>query len=137
MNNVAKPILWAAVISIAATGLIHLMNAPGSFDDATYKGLLFVANCLGAAVAGVGILRGVRSWGWGIGLLVAGGALAGYVMSRTVGLPGLAAEPDAWLEPLGVISLVVEGLFVGLAAYALTTTPGQNRIAAPQRIHNS
>ena len=31
---------------------------------------------------------------------------------RTVGLPGLPAEPGAWLEPIGVASLVCETLFV-------------------------
>jgi hypothetical protein len=35
------------------------------------------------------------------------------VVSRTVGLPGLPVEEE-WLEPLGVLSLLVEALFVGL-----------------------
>jgi hypothetical protein len=60
----------------------------------------------------VGIYRG-KGWGWALGLLVAAGAFAGYVISRTVGLPGLPVETE-WLEPLGVLSLVVEGLFVGV-----------------------
>jgi hypothetical protein len=47
---------------------------------------------------------------------VAGGAFLGYVLSRTVGLPKLPAEPDAWLEPLGIASLVAELVF--LVAYA-------------------
>jgi hypothetical protein len=28
------------------------------------------------------------------------------VLSRTIGLLGLPAEPDAWLEPLGLLSLL-------------------------------
>jgi hypothetical protein len=108
----AKPtgIQWAGIALIVATGAIHFIDAPGSFGDARYKGLLFVANGVAALVAAVGIYRGSRSWGWGLGLLVAGGALVGYVISRTVGLPGL--EPDVWLEPLGVLSLVVEAAFI-------------------------
>ncbi|MCU0651935.1 MAG: hypothetical protein MUC39_03225 [Candidatus Omnitrophica bacterium] len=35
-----------------------------------------------------------------------------YCLSRTVGLPQIPAEPEAWFEPLGVISLLAEGLFV-------------------------
>jgi hypothetical protein len=34
------------------------------------------------------------------------------VISRTVGLPGLPVEEE-WLEPLGVLSMIVEILFVG------------------------
>jgi hypothetical protein len=48
-----------------------------------------------------------------LGALVAGGAFVAYVISRTVGLPGLGVEEE-WLEPLGVLSMVVEALFVGL-----------------------
>jgi uncharacterized membrane protein YczE len=47
-----------------------------------------------------------------LGALVAGGAFAGYVISRTIGLPGMPVED--WLELLGVLSLLVEGLFIGL-----------------------
>lgn len=114
-----KPIVWAGIGLILATGLIHLSNAPDSFAEATYKGLLFVANGVGAAVAAFGIYREARTWGWGLALLVAGGALVAYALSRTVGLPGLQAEPDAWFEPLGVAAMVAEGLFVGLAAAVL------------------
>jgi hypothetical protein len=40
------------VVAIAATGLIHLGDARDAFGEATYKGLLFVANSVGALVAG-------------------------------------------------------------------------------------
>ncbi|MBA3944050.1 MAG: hypothetical protein H0X37_05745 [Herpetosiphonaceae bacterium] len=123
-NTLSKKVMWAGIILILLTGLIHVIDAPSSFGDATYKGLLFVANALGALVSAVGIYRGSRSWGWGLGLLVAGGAFVMYIISRTVGLPGL--EPDVWLEPLGIASLIVEALFVGLTLWAMarrTTTP--------------
>jgi len=105
-----------AILAILGTGLIHVVEAREAFGEATYKGLLFVANGLGALVAAAGIYRNQRGWGWVLGLLVAGGALVGYVASRTVGLPGLPAEPDAWFEPMGVASLACEGLFVVLFA---------------------
>ena len=102
----------AAIALILVTGAIHFIDAPGSFGDATYKGVLFVANGIAAIVAAVGIYRGERLMGWGLGLLVAGGALVGYLISRTVGLPGIA--PDVWLEPLGILSLLVEASYVAL-----------------------
>ena len=112
MTTKPTAIQGAAITLILVTGAIHFIDAPGSFGDATYKGLLFVANGIAAIVAAIGIYRGERLWGWGLGLLVAGGALLAYVISRTVGLPGLA--PDVWLEPLGVLSLLVEVAFVVL-----------------------
>ena len=44
---------------------------------------------------------------------IAGGAFAGYAISRTVSLPGLPIEGE-WLEPLGVLSPLVDVLFVGV-----------------------
>ena len=114
MRTTPTAVQGAAVALILVTGAIHFIDAPGSFGDATYKGVLFVANGIAALVAAYGIYRNERVWGWWLGLLVAGGALVSYVISRTIGLPGL--EPDVWLEPLGILSLLVEAAFVVLFA---------------------
>ena len=114
MRTTLTAVQGAGIALILVTGAIHFIDAPSSFGDATYKGLLFLANGIAAIVAAFGIYRGERSWGWGLGVLVAGGALVGYVVSRTVGLPGLA--PDIWLEPLGILSLLVEAAFIVLFA---------------------
>jgi hypothetical protein len=71
-----------------------------------------VGNGVGALTAAIGIYRDQRVIGWVLGLLVAAGAIIAYVASRTVGLPGLPAEPDAWLEPIGVAAVICETLFV-------------------------
>lgn len=128
MRSTSRTVVWLGIALIIITGLVHLIDAPDAFGETTYKGLLFVANAVGAAVAAVGIYRGARSWGWSLGLLVALGALVGYILSRTVGLPSLPAEPDAWLEPLGVVSMLAEVGFTALALYVLAVP----RAAAPE-----
>jgi hypothetical protein len=125
MMSPSRGIKAVAVLAIAATGLIHLVTARDSFGEATYKGVLFVANGIGALVAAVGVYRDRGDWGWLLGALVAGGAFVGYVLSRTVGLPGLPAEPDAWFEPLGVASLIAEAVF--LIAFAVTRRQASSR----------
>src|SRR5215217_33172 len=111
----------AGAALIAAGGLIHLLEAPEELEEISYLGLLFLANFGAAVVAAIRIYRNDR-WGWGLGALVAGGAFAGYVISRTIGLPRLPVEE--WLEPLGVLSLLVEGLFVELGL-AIVTRPAK------------
>ena len=113
MNQITKIYARLAIALIAAIGLIHTIDAPDAFEEAAYKGWLFCANGVGAALAACGIYRGER-WGWYLGVWIAALSLAGYTASRTVGLPLIPAEPDAWLEPLGVASLIAEGLFVAL-----------------------
>jgi hypothetical protein len=46
----------------------------------------------------------------------------GYVLSRGPGLPGYTDDIGNWAEPLGVLSLVVEGVLL-LLALAMLATP--------------
>jgi uncharacterized membrane protein YfcA len=111
-TTVSDRLVGAGISVIVFVGLIHLIDAPGDLQEAPYQGMLFLANVFGAVTAAIGIYRG-HGWGWSLGVLVAGGAFVGYVVSRTVGLPGLPVEEE-WLEPLGLLSVLVEALFVGL-----------------------
>src|SRR3989338_921322 len=108
MSQVSRKCVWFGIVLIFITGLIHLIDAPDCFEEAAYKGWLFYANSLGALIAAFGILRGKKKWGWNLGLFIAAGSFIAYVASRTVGLPGIPAEPDEWLEPLRVAALISE-----------------------------
>ena len=111
MTKTSRIFLWFGIVLILITGLIHVLDAKDSFNDAVYKGWLFYVNGVVATIAAYGIYH-KYSWGWNLGLFIAVSSFTGYVISRTVGLPYIPAEPDAWLEPLGVTSLIAEGLFV-------------------------
>ncbi len=108
-----KKLSWVAIVLIIAVGGIHIVGAPDCFKEAAYKGWLFYANGFGAMAAAYGIFRR-QEWGWCLGLMVAAGSFLGYVASRTVGLPLIPAEPEAWFEPLGISSLIAEGAFIAL-----------------------
>jgi uncharacterized membrane protein YfcA len=111
-TTTSERLVGAGISLIVIVGLIHLINSPEDLAEGSYTGVLYLANFVGALIAAVDIYRGSR-WGWVLGLLVAAGAFAGYLVSRTVGLPGLPVEEE-WLEPLGVLSLIVEALYVGV-----------------------
>ena len=115
MNGMNRPGLIgvAGIALIAIDGLIHFYLLPEYFEYASYLGLLFLANTFGSVLSTLGINIGAP-WGWTLGTLTAGGALAMYVVSRLFGLPGLPESEREWLDPQGVLSLVVEGLFVTL-----------------------
>ena len=103
-----KIIQGFAIILILEIGLTHYFTAQHEFEDSWILGYLFILNFLGALLAAYGIYR-QKVWGWGLGLLIAFGSTAGYIWSRTSGLPGL--RPEEWLDPWGVSSLLAEGLF--------------------------
>jgi hypothetical protein len=53
---------------------------------------------------------------------VAAGPILGYVLSRGPGLPNYGDDIGNWTEPLGVLSLVVEGVLLILSATILGAT---------------
>jgi hypothetical protein len=93
-----KPV-WAGIFLIAALGLIHLLEAPDELGEATYLGLLFLANFGGAIVATIGIYRNYR-WGWLLGAVLAAGAFVEHVISCTAGqaFKRAHADTDAAIE---------------------------------------
>ena len=117
-NMLPKKFTVAAVTLILVIGFIHLYEAPHAFEEMQMFGYSFIANCLAAIVAAVGIYRGARLWGWALGALIAGGSLIGYIVKATMGMPGMPPEADAWTDPVGLAAVVAEGLFLGIFAFA-------------------
>ena len=109
--------LWIGIALILITGLIHVIVAKHSFREAAYLGWLFCANGAGSLIAAYGIYQKHR-WGWSLGLLITKLSFICYVISRTIGLPYVPAQPHAWAYPLGVASLIVEGLFMAVFYFA-------------------
>ncbi len=125
MSTKSPLVKYLGIFFILVMGVVHVIEAPDAFKDMPYKGMLFILNGIAALLAAFGIWRGARSWGWTLGLVVAVATIIGYIASRTVGLPGLPAEPDEWLEPLGVVSIVAEAIFSGIALALLL--PGRSK----------
>ncbi len=123
---------------IIAAGVVHLVEAPEYYKEVKYIGVLFVLSMIGAVIAAVGIHRD-EGWGWGVGMLVAGGSFVAYLLSRTVGLPQFREATWAQaLEPMGIISLLIEGAFIWLAGSALALKPVLARAnSSPQDRHVS
>ncbi len=118
MKQLPRAFKAAGILLIIATGLIHLAAAPDHYEEATYIGVLFSANLLGALLAALGIYRD-ELWGWWLGAVVSGGALVMFLASRLVGLPGYEEHVGLWVgdsveDYLGLPSLIIEASFVAL-----------------------
>src|SRR5919202_2094090 len=121
--RVPRTLKLMAILLIIAVGVIHLIGASPHYRVAPYIGVSFVANFIAALVAAVGVYRDAL-WGWLLGALIAGGALVMYVISRSVGLPGYEHAVGRWFGPLGVVSLVVEALFIAVFLLGLIARRG-------------
>ena len=125
MNSISTKTKKCAAAAIGATGLIHLVLAPEYFGEQPSVGVLFLG---GAAVCGYVAAKLWRgrdtAVDWSLGALTAAGMFVGFVLSRTVGLPGF--HESEW-ELSGIVSMLLEAGFVGAAVAALSRTPQASR----------
>jgi hypothetical protein len=105
----------ARMVAIAGLGgiaLVHVLQAPDAFTETTYLGILFVGAIVTSLVLAAILTQTSDDRAWaaagGLGALI----LLGYFLSRTSGLPDASNDVGEWTEPLGLASLVAEGLVV-------------------------
>jgi hypothetical protein len=110
---------WAGAYAILFVGGAHILICGEHFLVATYLGLAFVANFLGSLVVAASLFLGGRTWAWLLGDLVAGGALVGFMVSRTIGLPDAPEFVGQWFNIAGLLTLGFDGLFIALSLLAL------------------
>jgi hypothetical protein len=118
-------IQWFGIAAILGVGIIHFLMAPIEYEEARYIGILFGVNFLASLIAAFGILRG-KFWGWALGLLIAVGSLSAYVVSRTLGMPGM--ELEAWFGLYDLLAMALEIAFILLASFR----PWESSIAGDQ-----
>jgi hypothetical protein len=105
-------------LAVAAIHVIDQGGLPGTKDPQYVQIMYYALEAAGVVAAALLLTRQARS-GWLLALGVAAGPIVGYVLSRGPGLPNYTDDVGNWTEPLGVVSLVVEGVLFILAAVAL------------------
>ena len=131
---VRRQIRRVAAALLAATGALHLVLAPEYLQEKAYIGVLFILGGLASlAVAG-------RLWthndrqAWALGALTAAGMAGGFILSRSIGLPGFH-ETD-W-ELSGLVSVLLEAGFLGALVWhkraADISTWGPSRLGMTSR----
>ena len=105
----SKYLRWIAFYIIIENGLLYFVRAQTQYDKAAYLGYLATGSFVLSFLAALFIYKKFFI-GWVIGLVTSIGSIAGYVLTRTVALPGLAIEP--WNYPYGILSSAVSALFI-------------------------
>ena len=96
-SGILRPV---AVVGLAGVALIHLLDAPGTFADAPYKGWLYVALIAGSLATAAALVRSDDLRAWAAAAALPAGAIVTFVISRTIGLPQGADDIGNWTEPL-------------------------------------
>jgi hypothetical protein len=107
-------------LAVVAVHVIDQGGLPGTKDPQYVQMMYYALEAAGVVAAALLLSRHARA-GWLLTLGVAAGPILGYVLSRGPGLPNYTDDIGNWTEPLGVISLIVEGVLFILTAAALLT----------------
>ena len=121
----------AGAIGLMAVGLIHVLEIQGQLSGAAWLTAGFVLLAASAPVVGLWLLARPSSVAWQIGVLVCLGAAGGYILTRSVPVPGDTGDRGNWLgDPLGLTSLFVEGIVIILAVLVLASIRSRGQRAA-------
>jgi manganese oxidase len=116
----SSPARWVVAAAALTTLAAHASITEDHLEEAFYIGVLFIA--LEVACLALAVLLPYRDSAavWA-GVVITGGlAIAGYVVSRSVGLPEITDDVGRWTDPLGVVAVAAESLMVLLGLGALT-----------------
>jgi hypothetical protein len=118
---VAREVAMRATTAVGLAGiaLIHLLDSIGKYHETRYIFWMYVALMAGSLLTAGAVLISQRRIVWSAAAAIASLAIAGYVVSRTSGLPNATDDIGNWTEPLGLASLFVEGCVVALSVLAL------------------
>jgi hypothetical protein len=137
-TQTSVPILVVAASLALAIAVIHLQDQGGLPGDQSPMWLKYgyyaveITSTISAAL----LIRG-KALGWVLGLGSSLGPMTGYILSRTVGLPGDRGDVGNWGYALGTASLVVEGSFVVLAVICLVRISNAWQPSQHARRHSS
>jgi hypothetical protein len=108
-----------AILGMAAIAVIHILDAPGTFEGVKYIFWLYIAIIVGAIPFSILLLQWPSRLAWIGPALLAAGPLIGFLLTRSVGLPGDSDDIGNWLESLGLASMFVEVAVLSLSLVRL------------------
>lgn len=142
-NPVARTAPWitrvVGVLLSLAVVVVHVIDQgglPGSKDPG-YVGIGYYALEIAGIVAAGLLLSRLARTGWFLAIGVAVGPLVGYLLSRGPGLPDYDDDRGNWTEPLGLLSLVVEGILLILSVTAFLRSSHVRTPAVAQSVQRA
>lgn len=126
MLSITKPALsadpavrGAAAVGLVTVGVIHALQIQGQLAFAAWLTAGFFLLAISAPLLGLWLLIRPSWQSWLAGGLLSAGALTGYILTRSLAMPGDAGDRGNWLEPPGLAAIIIEATVAILAGLAL------------------
>lgn len=99
---------FSTVLGLAGVAVIHIMDLPGKWEETRYLAFGYLGIIVVAAVLIERILHKGTARDYAAAAALSLAVIVGFVVNRTVGMPGAMGDIGNWFEPLGLLSLFVE-----------------------------
>jgi hypothetical protein len=120
-----------AAIGLICVGIMHALEIRGQLHGAAWLTAGFATLTITAPAGGLWLLARPAPLAWTCGGLICLAAAAGYILTRSVPVPGDASDVGNWLEPLGLASLISESIIAILAAMTLASRSSRHQTSKP------
>ena len=118
----ARFVVSAGALLVAVA---HILVTPEHLEEVPYLGILFVLLTIACSAIAIVVLVHDASLVYAVAGGICAATILGYVATRLVAFPMLADDVGNWWEPLGVVSVISEGVVVVAALMALSRPAGR------------
>lgn len=101
-----------SALGLIAIAIIHILDLPSKWSEVRYLGVGYVGVIVVSLVLAERIVMKKSNRDYLLAAALSASVLTGFIITRTVGMPGAMDDIGNWLEPVGLVSIVVEALVV-------------------------
>jgi hypothetical protein len=109
----------AVIFGLLGLAGVHIMDLPAKWSETFYMAIMYIGIVAFAAFLIERLIVKVSSRDYLASALLSIAVLFGYVINRTIGMPGAMGDIGNWFEPLGLLSIAIElfAVWQSLAGY--------------------
>ena len=105
------------ILGLAGVAAVHVMDLPGKWTETPYLAFGYIGIIAVTVILIESLIKQTTKPALLASLGLALAVIFGYVINRTVGMPGSMGDIGNWFEPLGLLSLFIEA-FLAWHAFA-------------------
>ena len=117
----------AVGLGLASVAAIHILDLPGKFAETPYLAAFYVALIIASFVLTERLFVAGTRRDFLAAAALSAAVIVGFTINRTVGMPGATGDIGNWLEPLGLLSIVVEAFVLWQSIAAVVGMPRRAR----------
>jgi len=117
----------AVGLGLASVAAIHILDLPGKFAETPYLAAFYVALIIASFVLTERLFIAGTRRDFLAAAALSAAVIVGFTINRTVGMPGATGDIGNWLEPLGLLSIVVEAFVLWQSIAAVVGMPRKAR----------